>query len=147
MRPALSAPAPSSGGVRPAFSAVAWSQPQDRQDSYKAPRLIGNVAVSRLRAIFITDYKAKCYPIHRCSDYSSAHSKPFVHKEIRLEPARAGLFRLFQRPDITRIPVKGYGQKLLAGCPFDDYSSAHFKSFLSNEIRRKKRVRLFQRPR
>jgi hypothetical protein len=103
--PASASPDFSSGVVRPARSAVAWSHPQDRQGSYKAPRLIGNAAVSRLRAIFITDYKAKYYAIHRCSDYSSAYSKPFVHKKIRLEPARVGLFRLFQRQDITQFPV------------------------------------------
>jgi hypothetical protein len=101
--PASAAPDFSSGGVRPAFSAVACSDPQDRQGSYKAPRLIANAAVSRLRAIFITDYKAKRYPIRRCSDYSSANSKSFVHKEIRLEPAVVGLYRLFERLDITRM--------------------------------------------
>jgi hypothetical protein len=103
--PASAAPDFSSGVARPALSAVAWSHPQNRQCSYKAPRTIGNAAVSRLRAIFLTAYKAKCYPIHRRSDYSSAHFKPFVHKEIRLELARVGLFRLFQRLDITQIPV------------------------------------------
>jgi hypothetical protein len=112
MRPAPSAvtaasasPDFSSGGVRPAFSTVAWSDPQDRQGSYKASRTIGNAADSRLPAIFITAYEKTRYAIHRCSDYSSANFKSFVRKKIRLEPARVGLFRLFQRLDITQVSV------------------------------------------